>query len=791
MQTLNSPIDVSKSFARVENTYFFASSVADFNPAEAAGRVLWRRHARKVRTSFGQITLPFEESGSWEFPPREYDQDCELPLKISFVTNRTLRIRMDTEGGTVRKRDSVMMPSDPEGDQCRWAETAVEGGVSYASHAASLKIGYDPMRLEFRDARGNLLTSTYHLHDVRSILNSSAMPFSYVRRSSDMRRCVAASFTLSPGEKLFGCGESFTRLDKRGQKLVLWTTDALGVESKEMYKPVPFFLSDRGYGIFVHSSTPITLDLGHSYASVSTIYLGDDLLDLFLFFGSPKEIVSEYTALTGRAAPPPLWTFGLWMSRGSYESEKEVRNVAERIRRRRLPCDVLHIDTGWFEENWRCDFRFSKSRFADPQRMLRGLKEMGFHVSLWQLPYLTPRNSLYAEAIERGLVVLNADGGLPTQDAVLDFSNPRTLRWYRALLGILFECGVDVIKADFGEAAPASGVYASRVGGFHEHNLYPVRYNQAVAGITEEMKGYSVIWARSAWAGSQRYPVHWGGDSETTDGGMAASLRGGLSLGICGFSFWSHDIGGTVDVCPRDLYARWLAFGMLSSHSRIHGTPPTEPWEYGEDFVETFRRIVELKYRLMPYVYAQATLSCTLGHPLMRPLFFEFPEDRTAWCIEDEYMFGEDILVAPLFHDAAVGRDVYVPDGRWIDYQTGETVEGGKWRFLGTPEVPIVMLVRDGAALPLCEVAQCTGQIDWGTIEVVVADANLSDAAKGWIRFPDGRLQRMELVKSGRGYVFTVNPFEGRADAGCRILGRGRDGNTHADNRANAGDGGR
>jgi alpha-D-xyloside xylohydrolase len=306
------------------------------------------------------------------------------------------------------------------------------------------------------------------------------------------------------------------------------------------------------------------------------------------------------------------------MSRCTYFSEKQTREVAARLRENRIPCDVIHLDTGWFETDWRCDYQFSKSRFQDPQKMIADLKNDGFRISLWQLPYFVPKNTLFNELVEKGLIVRDPKGNLTYEDAVLDFSNPATVEWYQGKLANLLKMGVGAIKVDFGEAAPDNGLYASGRTGFYEHNLYPLRYNKAVAEVTQKVTGENVIWARSAWAGSQRYPLHWGGDSESTDGGMAAEIRGGLSFGLCGFTFWSHDVGGFISRASDDLYLRWLAFGVLTSHTRCHGTSPKEPWEYGQAVMDQFRTIVELKYRLMPYIYAQAKESSERGLPMPR-----------------------------------------------------------------------------------------------------------------------------------------------------------------------------
>jgi alpha-D-xyloside xylohydrolase len=536
--------------------------------------------------------------------------------------------------------------------------------------------------------------------------------------------------------------------------------DAHSAQTPDMYKPVPFFMSSRGYGVFAHTSAPLTFDFGASYDGANTIYLGDEQLDLFFFFGSPKEILSEYTSLTGRSPAPPLWSFGLWMSRITYKSEQEARNVAGKLREHRIPADVIHLDTGWFEEDWRCDYEFSTSRFNDPAKMVSDLNEQGFRVSLWQLPYFTPKNPLYNELFDRGYAVLDPDGRPPTEDAILDFSNPDAVAWYQEKLAGLLGMGVGAIKVDFGEAAPLNGNYASGKSGFYEHNLYPLRYNKAASEITKEVSGDSIIWARSAWAGSQRYPLHWGGDAENTDSAMAATLRAGLSLGLCGFSFWSHDIGGFVYRTPRDLYRRWMPFGMLTSHSRCHGLPPKEPWEYDKEFTDDFRSAVELKYRLMPYVYAQAKLCAREGHPMLRPLFFEYPEDPTSWLIEDQYLFGTDVLVAPLMRESS-DRDVYLPPGPWLDYQSGRAYEGARWHRIESGEMPVVMLVRDGAAIPHIQLAQSTSQMDWGTLELVVFSAE-STQARGLVSLP-GRdtLHTLLLDSEEEGFGLVEDPLRG------------------------------
>ena len=756
---LSDLVDVSRDFRDYTNAYYVADALTSFDPATGSGQVKWRRHQMAPKFAFnnmGQGLRPFE---GVVFPAREYPTDPELSFSIQFVSPRAVRLRLRTGPEVRPDGEQLMLVGEPARDTS-WKYEKVAGGHRYTSAAGSLAITENPWHVELRDAAGRLLTHTQHTKDFSNTL-VPALPFSFIRRSSDFSRSVAAVFSLSPGEKLFGCGESFTRLDKRGQRVVLWTNDANGVENERMYKPVPFFLSSRGYGMFVHTTGPATFDMGASYQASNALLLGDDELDLFVFLGSPKDVLDEYTKLTGKPPMPPLWSFGVWMSRISYFSEDETRAVAAKLRESRIPSDVIHLDTGWFETDWRTDYEFSKTRFKDPGKMIADLKSQGFHVSLWQLPYFVPKNRLFPEILEKDLFVHDGKGRLPYEDAVLDFSNPDAVKWYREKIGGLLRLGVGAIKVDFGEAAPLTGIYHSGRSGFYEHNLYPLRYNKVVADLTKEVTGDNIIWARSAWAGSQRYPIHWGGDAGKMDIGMAATLRGGLSLGLSGFTFWSHDMGGFVGDKAEDVYRRWVPFGMLTSHSRSHGTPPKEPWEFSPGFLADYRKAAEMKYRLMPYIYAQARDASERGLPMTRALFVEYPDDPGSWLVEDEYLLGSDLLVAPLLETGMTGRAVYLPPGKWIDYQTAKVYTGG-WQQIAAGGLPVVVLVRDGAVLPHAKLAQTTSQIDWSALDLVVY-ADAATEARGLVTLPtDNVLRRLTLARKGGSFALAADPLAGK-----------------------------
>jgi alpha-D-xyloside xylohydrolase len=767
---LNEPVDVSGDFRDFANTYYVADHVASFDPATHSGKITYLRFEYSTRQAFDNMLATPKAVAPNEFPENEYEASPTLPFSIEFASPRTFRIRL-TSGPQVSRSAESLMLAGPVPKDDSWKYSKVDGGHRYTSAAGSVTILEKPWHIEIRDANGKLLTKTDHSSD-NDLTFTPILPFSFVRRAADYSRSINAAFTLSPDEKIFGCGESFTALDKRGQKVVLWTDDANGIQNQGMYKPVPFFLSNRGYGMFLHSSSPITCDFGNSFHGINSLMLGDDELDLFVFLGSPKEILDEYTKITGKSPMPPLWSFGLWMSRCTYNAEKQVREIAAKMRDNKIPCDVLHLDTGWFETDWRCDYQFSTTRFNNAPGMISDLKKDGFHISLWQLPYFVPKNTLFNELLEKNLVVRDPKGNLPYEDAVLDFSNPAAVQWYQGKLANLLKMGVGAIKVDFGEAAPNNGLYASGRTGFYEHNLYPLRYNKAVADITRQTTGENIIWARSTWAGSQRYPIHWGGDAESTDQGMAAELRGGLSLGLCGFTFWSHDVGGftanSVARMDKNLFLRWLAFGMLTSHSRCHGIAPKEPWNYGDAFMTEFRRIDELKYQLMPYVYAQAKDSSEHGLPVLRALFVEYPDDPGSWLVDDQYLFGTDLLVAPLMHQDEVRRNVYLPPGNWIDYQSGKSYSHG-WHAIEAGKIPIVLLVREGAAIPHIGLAQSTQQMDWTKLDLVVfaKDAN---AAKGLVCLPsDNQLRELSLNKQGDSFRLASNPLAGKVNWNIRL----------------------
>lgn len=527
-----------------------------------------------------------------------------------------------------------------------------------------------------------------------------------------------ASFDLHYDEHIYGLGEDFGRLDKRNIERRLWVQEGFGNASPAAYKQAPFYMSSRGYGLFVNTSNAVRFNVGSlDHTALSVVVEDTQLLDFYLIYGPTfKDILPRYTAITGAPAVPPAWSFGLWMARITYNSQEQVERVAAELRGHRIPCDVIHIDTGWYEQEWVCDLTFSPTRFPDPAGMLARLREAGFRVCLWQLPNLVIESRLFQEAAERGYLAKRPYGkpylfsGFLSDAGLIDYSNPEAVAWLQSKLTALFEQGVAVIKADFGEGAPPDACYHG-VPGESMHNLFPLLYNQAVFEATEAFygPGQGVIWARSAWAGSQRYPVHWSGDGIGRYEDLACVLRSALSFGLSGFPFYSHDVGGFSGLPSPELYARWIQFGTFSSHVRCHGQPPREPWEYGEQTEAIFRQYMDLRYRLLPYILSEAQECGRTSLPMLRALVLEYPDDPTSYTLEDQYLFGRSFLVAPIL-DESGQRKVYLPAGAWVDYWDKTVLHGPVWIEVNAPLERIPLYVRAGAILPYAPLSQYVGE---------------------------------------------------------------------------------
>lgn len=569
---------------------------------------------------------------------------------------------------------------------------------------------------------------------------------------------VHEQLDLAVGELVYGLGERFGPLVKNGQTVDIWNADG-GTSSEQAYKNVPLYVSNRGYGVLVNDPGHVSFEVGSEAVERVQFSVAGEALEYFVFDGpTPKDVLSRYTALTGRPPVVPAWSYGLWLSTSfttDYD-EATVTSFIDEMARRELPVSVFHFDCFWMREFQWCDFEWDPRVFPDPDGMLQRLHERDLRVCVWINPYIGQASPLFAEAAEAGYLVRRADGSVWQWDlwqagmGLVDFTDPDATRWFQGHLRRLVRQGVDCFKTDFGERIPLDVVYADGSAPDRMHNLYTELYNRAVYDVLVEERGEgdAVLFARSATAGGQSMPVHWGGDSTSTFASMAETLRGGLSLAMSGFAHWSHDIGGFEGLPDAAVFKRWTAFGLLGTHSRFHGSESYRvPWQFDEEAVEVTRLFTNLKMRLMPYLFQLGLDAAATGVPVMRPMALEFPDDPAVAYLDRQYMLGPDLLVAPVF-SAEGDVDFYLPEGRWTHLLSGETVEGGRWRrerhgFDGIP-----LYARPGAVIP------------WGA-RVDRPDYDYLDGLELRV-FPGGTGVREVTVTTpdGLSSVFTVDPTE-------------------------------
>ncbi|GGP55090.1 alpha-xylosidase [Saccharothrix coeruleofusca] len=617
-----------------------------------------------------------------------------VTLSLSAPMPDVIRVRITHFAGQVAKGPGFGLTVDdahePEITLADKAAVLTSGALSARVHRG------DQWRVEFT-AGGRVLTAS----------GAKGMGF----MTLDGRHYVREQLALGVGEVVYGLGERFGPLVKNGQVVDIWNADG-GTSSEQAYKNVPFYLTNAGYGVFVNDPGRVSFEVGSEAVSKVQFSVEGQSLEYFVVHGpTPKEVLRKYTALTGRPALPPAWSFGLWLSTSfttSYD-EPTVTGFVDGMIERDLPLSVFHFDCFWMREFHWCDFEWDPRVFPDPVGMLNRLKSRGLRVSVWINPYVAQRSPLFAEGVAGGYLLRKPNGDVWQWDmwqpgmALVDFTNPAARDWYASKLDVLLEQGVDCFKTDFGERVPTDVVYHDGSDPERMHNYYTYLYNRTVFEVLRKRRGDggAVVFARSATAGSQRFPVHWGGDCESTYESMAESLRGGLSLGMSGFGYWSHDIGGFEGTPDPALFKRWTAFGLLSSHSRLHGSSSYRvPWLFDEEAVEVLRRFAKLKARLMPYLHQAARQACAEGVPVMRAMVLEFPDDPACAHLERQYMLGDDLLVAPVF--SAEGEvSYYVPEGTWTHLLTGEEVRGPRWVRDRHDFLTLPLLVRPDTILPV------------------------------------------------------------------------------------------
>lgn len=568
-----------------------------------------------------------------------------------------------------------------------------------------------------------------------------ALPLGYCKTEGKNDRATL-SFECKLNECFAGTGERFEKMDLSGQTFFLKNQDGQGVNNRRTYKNIPFYLSSRMYGVFYHTTAHSKLSLaGVSTRSVE--FMSDQaLIDAFIIGGDTvEEILRGYRDLTGYPSMPPLWSFGIWMSRMTYFSADEVNGICDRLRKEHYPCDVIHLDTGWFKTDWLCEWKFNEERFPDPKKFVQDLLKKGFKVSLWQLPYVAEDAEQIDEARKNNYICKltkqqDSEGSnFSALDyaGTIDFTSEKATEWYKGLLKRLLDMGVKCIKTDFGENIHMDAEYENMSPELL-NNLYALLYQQAAYEITKDVTGDGIVWARAAWAGCQRYPLHWGGDSCSSWDGLAGSLRGGLHFGLSGFAFWSHDVPGfhtlpnfMNSVVQDDVYMRWTQFGVFSSHIRYHGTNKREPWHY-PNIAPMVKRWWKLRYKLIPYILRESEKATHSGSTIVQALIFHHPEDNNCWHIDDEYYFGDDFLVAPVMSSDNC-RDIYLPEGEWVEFFTGDRFsvsDGGKWlKDIETPLDRMPVFVRKGAVIPVYpEDVDSTDDMDMSKVDNIIIDDN-------------------------------------------------------------------
>lgn len=620
-----------------------------------------------------------------------------LTVRFTSTLENSIKVSIDHFTGTVKKGPEFTLYEDAS---FKPIVNKTESGYELISGKTSVKIGeeggdwnisywYDGKLLTKQGWRTTSLIEEEEWIAENKKITSSGEPF-YAKSDSGERSYIREMLNISVGEYIYGFGEKFSSFIKNGQTVEVWNNDG-GTCSEQSYKSIPFYVSSRNYGVFVNHPEKVTFEVASETVSKAAFTVQGQHMEYFIFGGNTvADVLTGYTNLTGKPALPPAYTFGLWLSTSfttNYD-EKTVTSFIEEMEKRDIPLEVFHFDCFWMKEFEWCSFEWDKKMFPDPKGIISRLKERGLKICVWINPYVGQRSPVFKECVEKGYFIKNKDGSVFQTDmwqpglAIIDFTNPEAREWYAGKIKGLAALGVDAIKTDFGERIPTDVVYSDGSDPYKMHNFYTYLYNKTVFEALQESKGMNnaCLFARSATAGGQQFPVHWGGDCFSNYESMWETLRGGLSLCLSGFGFFSHDISGFEATGTPDLYKRWTAFGLMSTHSRYHGNSSYRvPWNFDEESCDVSRHFVKLKGRLMPYLWANAVKTHKTGVPMMRAMVVDFGYDRAALTVDTQYMLGNSLLVAPVFSEDGV-CSFYLPTGGiWTDIQTGEQLNGGNW----------------------------------------------------------------------------------------------------------------
>lgn len=578
------------------------------------------------------------------------------------------------------------------------------------------------------------------------LTESSFRNLAYMHNRETGKNYMVEQLLLDVGEYVYGLGERFTPFVKNGQIVEMWNEDG-GTASEIAYKNIPFYITNKGYGVLVDNEGDVAYEIGSEKVERVQFSVESERLDYYFISGkTPMGTVEKYTELTGKPALPPAWSFGLWLTTSfttDYD-ENTTSSFIQGMADRDIPLHVFHFDCYWMERFKWCNFQWDHEVTTDPKGMLKRYHDKGLKICVWINPYIGQQSELFEEGMEHGYFIKRIDGSVWQTDlwqpgmAVVDFTNPEACKWYQSKLKALLDDGVDCFKTDFGERIPVKGIrYYDGSDPVKMHNYFTFLYNKTVFEVLEKErgKGEAVLFARSATVGGQQFPAHWGGDCSATYVSMAETLRGGLSLSAGGFGFWSHDISGFEQTAPADIYKRWCQFGLLSSHSRLHGSSSYRvPWLFDEESCVILKEFVNLKCRLMPYIYEQAVKAHKNGTPVLRPMMLEFSEDRACDCLDLQYMFGPSLLVAPVFKESGE-VSYYLPKGTWINLITGEKQEGGTWVKETHDYHSLPLMVRENTILPM-GASETEAEYDYAD-GVTLVLSEFSDGASAEVEIPD------------------------------------------------------
>ena len=677
---------------------------------------MWLELTDVITTDFDD-TVTFE-CGVDSVSPNYPVPDRGFPLTTQFLDDQTLRIlfRPNPEASSIDcsplslaydaydRRPQVSINQDTD-------TASGSGAVEVTTEKMSFQIDTETARFSVTHDNKRLIDTNVNVANNRGELSVPSFGYEETVVENYPLEVTRTGFTTRsrPTESFFGLGEQFGPFEKRGQRITTSVTQAHGTNSNNTYAPIPFFLSDRGYGVLIETTADVTFDFGYTTPDVTAIDVESPVLSVVLFAGSSlKDILSSYTRLSGRAPSLPPWTYGVWMSRNSYQTQTEVLTTASELQDRSMPCDVIHIDPQWMDID-SPEMAFDPESFPDPEEMCTRLGEDGFKLSVWEYPYLNTETDLFQTAQENGYLLRNHEGRAyifrrpshaQTRAGILDFSSPEAVEWWQDLHHDLIDIGVDVFKTDFGEYLPPQTTTNNRHTGKGAKNTYPLEYQRAVAGAFEKTNKPPVLWSRSAWVGAQQYPIHWGGDTRSTFDGFRASVRGGLSLLLSGFQFWSCDIGGYKPTPSETLYIRWAQWGLLAlSHPRFHGKTPREPWEFGDAAAEIVTKFANLRYRLLPYYISYGCDAASTGIPVMRPMALEFEDHIDSLTSATQHMVGEEFLLAPVLSKDGVVT-ITLPPGEWIDYWSNTHHVGPERQELTVDISELPFFIRAGSVIP-------------------------------------------------------------------------------------------